>query len=518
MAAQNVNMATVLKRLEAVTSRLEDMYENARTGAPSSGPAIAAASATTGQAAPPPPPPPPPPAIAVADIEDPPAVKAFFEEIVDTKVKQFTKLTESFAAPSVIEQAKVVEKLYTGLGGLIRTAALCKKPTEQNAFAELLQALQTDINAISAIKEKNFKERTFANHLTFVAEGASAVGWVAIEGKPGPYVGEVRDASQFYGNRIIKEFKEKEPKHVEWVRLYLDILESMRKYIMAHHTTGLVWNPKGMSVADFKASSSASAAPAGGAPPPPPPPPPPTAPAAPPPPASGASPAGGIGAVFADLNKGSDVTKGLRKVDKSEMTHKNPALRASSTVPAASPPPSSTAAKPKKPVKPSALHAKKPPKFALEGNKWLVENQEGETLTIEETERSQVVNLYACTKTTVIIKGKINAITLFSCKSCSLLVDSVVSSISVTSSPGFAVQVTGSAPTFQLDSTDGGTIFLSKDSLATEITTAKCSNINVNLPVEGEEEGVFEEAPMPEMMLTKVVNGKLVTSIVEHAG
>lgn len=80
------------------------------------------------------------------------------------------------------------------------------------------------------------------------------------------------------------------------------------------------------------------------------------------------------------------------------------------------------------------------------------------------------------------------------------------------------MQVTGSAPTFQLDSTDGGTIFLSKDSLAAEITTAKCSNINVNLPVEGEEEGVFEEAPMPEMMLTKVVNGKLVTSIVEHAG
>ena len=35
-------------------------------------------------------------------------------------------------------------------------------------------------------------------------------------------------------------------------------------------------------------------------------------------------------------------------------------------------PSSSPGAKPKKPVKPSALHAKKPPKFALEGNKWLV--------------------------------------------------------------------------------------------------------------------------------------------------
>lgn len=37
--------------------------------------------------------------------------------------------------------------------------------------------------------------------------------------------------------------------------------------------------------------------------------------------------------MFAELNRGSDVTKNLRKVDKSEMTHKNPALRTSPAVP-----------------------------------------------------------------------------------------------------------------------------------------------------------------------------------------
>ncbi len=37
--------------------------------------------------------------------------------------------------------------------------------------------------------------------------------------------------------------------------------------------------------------------------------------------------------MFAELNRGAEVTKNLRKVDRSEMTHKNPALRASSTVP-----------------------------------------------------------------------------------------------------------------------------------------------------------------------------------------
>lgn len=77
-----------------------------------------------------------------------------------------------------------------------------------------------------------------------------------------------------------------------------------------------------------------SAAAAGGAPPPPPPPPPPV----PPPPPGALPPAsvagGGVAAVFAELNRGTEVTKNLRKVDKSEMTHKNPSLRASSTVPA----------------------------------------------------------------------------------------------------------------------------------------------------------------------------------------
>ena len=96
-------MNDLYRRLEAVTSRLEDIYESARTGAPAPASAPAASPSAAIPAAKPPPssalPPPP-----VIDIEDPPAVKAYFDEIADTKVKQFTKLTESFAAPSVVEQ------------------------------------------------------------------------------------------------------------------------------------------------------------------------------------------------------------------------------------------------------------------------------------------------------------------------------------------------------------------------------------------------------------------------------
>jgi adenylyl cyclase-associated protein len=70
----------------------------------------------------------------------------------------------------------------------------------------------------------------------------------------------------------------------------------------------------------------------------------------------------------------------------------------------------------------------------------------------------------------------------------------------------------------QIDSTDSGQIYLSKDSLGAEITTAKCSAINISLPVDGEEDGVFEEQPVPEMLKTVIKDGKLVTTTVEHTG
>lgn len=154
---------------------------------------------------------------------------------------------------------------------------------------------------------------------------------------------------------------------------------------------GILWNAKGVSpqeaaklVTDGEgASSSAPAAPAvtAGGPPPPPPPPP-----GPPPmfqidekPAAPAIGGSGLGAVFSELNKGEAVTKGLRKVNPNEMTHKNPSLRAGATVPTRSDSQSSVASisrgkspAPGKKPKPESMRTKKPPRKELEGNKWII--------------------------------------------------------------------------------------------------------------------------------------------------
>ncbi len=122
----------------------------------------------------------------------------------------------------------------------------------------------------------------------------------------------------------------------------------------------------------------------GAAPPPPPPPPP----GPPPPPArfdeapklAPVAEAGGLGAVFDELNKGEAVTKGLKKVTADQMTHKNPSLRAGATVPTRTDSASSASsmtrgkspAPPGKKPKPESMRTKKPPVKMLDGNKWVI--------------------------------------------------------------------------------------------------------------------------------------------------
>jgi adenylyl cyclase-associated protein len=163
-------------------------------------------------------------------------------------------------------------------------------------------------------------------------------------------------------------------------------MRSLIAYVKQHHAKGVAWNPKGIDAKDALAEVSKPPAlasnsppappfPSGGAggPPPPPPPPPP---GLPPAPTAKKAPASDMGAVFADLNKGASVTSGLKKVDASQMTHKNPSLRTSAVVPERSNSSSSTRGNspgaPSKKPKPESLRTKKPPRKELDGSKWIV--------------------------------------------------------------------------------------------------------------------------------------------------
>lgn len=73
-----------------------------------------------------------------------------------------------------------MEQEYNDLRALILQASNCKKPGDDEALMKLLEPLQKDIGAISRAKEANRKDRAWMGHLTFIAEGGTAVGWVAV--------------------------------------------------------------------------------------------------------------------------------------------------------------------------------------------------------------------------------------------------------------------------------------------------------------------------------------------------
>ena len=73
---------------------------------------------------------------------------------------------------------------------------------------EILKELQSNMGAVNDIREANRPSPLF-NHLTTVSEGIALLGWITIEPKPAAYITDTLDSAQFYGNRVIKDYKEK---------------------------------------------------------------------------------------------------------------------------------------------------------------------------------------------------------------------------------------------------------------------------------------------------------------------
>ncbi|KAJ6116795.1 hypothetical protein N7512_006520 [Penicillium capsulatum] len=490
------NFTTLIKRLEAATSRLEDM------------------------------------AMAIDDPSSPkniPPQIQDFDALIKGDVQNFVNLGEKIGG-LVAEQAHAVLQAFQAERTYLFVSTKAKKPEPQHP--ELMTDLHKASDNINNVRESNRASPLF-NHLSAIAEGIVALGWF-FESKPAGFVTDMINGIDYYGNKVLKEYKEKDQTHVDYIRAYQQNFKALSAYLKKHYPTGLTWNNEsGIDALEALRQIKGGPAPAGaGAVPPPPPPPPvpalnvPGGGAPPPPPPPGippapapAVPAPDMSAVFDQLNQGEQITSGLRKVDKSEMTHKNPSLRAGSTAPEQSSAARAKSPAPSKKPKPESMRARKPPRKDLEGTKWLIENFESAEEIIEvPAQQNQSILITRCHKSIVKVNGKANAIAIDNCNGLSIIVDSLVSSLDVIKSPKFALQVDGVVPTVLLDQVDGAAVYLGQQSLGTEVFTSKCSNVNINLPPkEGTDEDT-KECPIPEQIKTYVKDGVLVNEIVEHTG
>ena len=79
---------------------------------------------------------------------------------------------------------------------------------EMTVYQELLKPINEPLMAVSEIKDANRGSPDF-NHLSTVSEGIMVLAWVTVAARPFKQVEESLGAAQFFGNRVLKEFKDK---------------------------------------------------------------------------------------------------------------------------------------------------------------------------------------------------------------------------------------------------------------------------------------------------------------------
>ncbi|PVU98454.1 hypothetical protein BB559_001595 [Furculomyces boomerangus] len=407
------------------------------------------------------------------------------------KVGENFKTLSQDVGSLVAQQGELVFKLLDEQTKFINVAIRLQKPNMAD-FQRLLQVQQKTMTSIIDIKEKNRASKQF-NQLSVVSEGIGAFGWITVENTPMGFINDMKDSAQFYTNRVLKEFKDSDPKQIVWVKEFIQLLSTLHLYVKQNFTTGIKWGfiKPTITLDDALAQLNTDNPPATKA-------------------DSEQQPVHTApdtrGALFSELNKGAAITAGLKKVDKSK--------KVSSEVPA-------------QPVKPKTktlqssakTETKKQGRQVLDGKKWIVENMDNAEIEVDITDITQTLYVFNCNGSVIKVNNKLNALTMDKCSKTGLVFDSVVASCDLVNCKSVKIQATKTVPIINIDKTDGVQVFLSSEALdLVEILTAKSTEVNICYPdPNSKEEFDYKESFVPEQMRTVVVNGNIVTNVLEHS-
>ena len=460
----------LVQRLEAVTNRLEKV-EGQLVGGAAAGASTGAAAASSGAGA---------------------AWVGEFDAFYGENIPKVVEITQKIGNEQLKAQVAAFNTALQAHRDFLNIAGKCDKPDDAT-LSKLLEATSKAVGETITIRDSNRGNAQW-NHLSALSEVIPALGWVAVSPTPGPFANEFKGNAEFYLNKLLTEFKGKNEDQIAWINAIKGFFTSLVAFIKQYHTTGLAWKKGGESAAQYVgAAPAARSAPAAGGP-------------APPPPAAVTPAKAGpnMNALFGELQKGTAISSGLKKVTKDMKTKNQDPSQRSSVVKAA----------PKAVVKKAAVK-KGTPKFALEGNKWVCEFQDDAQLSIDETEPKHTVYLYKNDNTVLNIKGqKINSICVDGCNKSGIVFNNCIAVVELVNCNNVEIQCTGRVPAFAVDKCSSIQIILSKDCLDAEIVTSKSDQVNVLIP--GGPDGDLIEMAVPEQYKTTIVDGKLVTGCVEH--
>ena len=161
---------------------------------------------------------------------------------------------------------------WAGLRSVVVMGTRCKRP-KGDASAAVSPHLEPVQEAITRIRKIRL-DRKYDNHLKAVVEMLSCASWViaAPPSMPTPtsFVKETKGSTEFWSNKIRKEYRPKKDEdegkvQILWCDRLSDLILDLAAYTKKHHLSGLGWNPRGtMDASEYDASATAAAARGGG--------------------------------------------------------------------------------------------------------------------------------------------------------------------------------------------------------------------------------------------------------------
>lgn len=359
-------------------------------------------------------------------------------------------------------------------------ASACKEPP-----AAAIPPLLSKIADITRDISKSVQRNEWEKHVKTCSEGVQALNWLLVKPAPRDFIESYIGGSDYWANGIRREFRTTNPDQVAFCDTFKNLLLALMDYVKEFHTTGTSWNPRGIDISEYSGSSKSASAPPVAATP---------APAAAP--KAAATTAGGgapSGNMFAELNKGGNITSGLKTVTKDMQTWRSE-YKSDAPAPVVKAAPVPRAA--------AASQTKGPPKLEFQpaGSKWAVENQTEANGVVDVTigDMKETVYIYGCAGATINVIGKCKSIIIDSCKKTKVLFDIAFASCEIVNCQRMQVQCREKVASVAIDKTDGIIVFLPATSLDSKIVASKSSEMNLSWP---DAHGDLIERPIPEQFV-----------------
>mmetsp|Transcript_3298 Transcript_3298/g.4823 ORF Transcript_3298/g.4823 Transcript_3298/m.4823 type:complete len:288 (+) Transcript_3298:59-922(+) len=196
------------------------------------------------------------PTKSVAADNDSPAILAY-----DAHVQKVVKpIADSCdALEGMKNMGDLLQEAWAGVRTIVVVASFAKQPSDiPGELQPHLAPLQKTLGDIRGLR----LDRKYDNHCKAVMEMVGALSWIMIRppsSTPVSFVKEANNSAQFWTNKIRKEFKGKDDKHITFCDAMKATLLDLVAYITEHHKTGLTFKPRGVSMAEAALLAQANA-------------------------------------------------------------------------------------------------------------------------------------------------------------------------------------------------------------------------------------------------------------------